>query len=159
MTNKLTNENPLVQGKLAPNFELESVDGKTFTREQFRGKSGLVLIFFQPAAEAQKLLDSIGEDSDEYSELNVRVLAIARATRDALKPLASALHPSITLLADPTGKAWKAYTGTDQPGYAVIVLDMYGGADAQQVVSSPSELPDAKTILSWATGAQYRCNI
>jgi peroxiredoxin len=159
MTDKLGNESPLVYGKLAPDFELESVDGKTFTRGQFRGKSALVLIFFQPTTEVQTLLDKVGEDSDEYNELNVRVFAIARATRDELKPLAAALHPSITLLADPAGEAWKAYSGTDQPGYAVFVLDMYGGVDAQKVATSPSELPNAKTILGWATAAQYRCNI
>jgi peroxiredoxin len=159
MTNKSINENPLVNGTLAPNFELESIDGKTFTRSQFRNKSGLVLIFFQPIPEAHALLDKVGEDSDEYNELNVRVFAITRATRDDLKSLATTIHPSITLLADPTSEAWKAYTGSAQPGYAVFVLDMYGGVDAQQLTASPDKLPNAKTILGWATAAQYRCNI
>ena len=159
MTNKLTNETPLVYGKLAPNFELETADGQIVTRSQYRNKSGLVLFFFQPTPEAQVFLDNIGEDSDEYNELNVRVLGIVRAGRDALKALIAAIRPSITLLADPKGEAWKAYTGTDQPGYAVVVLDMYGGVDAQQAAVFVSKLPDAKTILGWARAAQYRCNI
>ena len=159
MTNKSTNGTPLVYGKLAPNFELETADGQIVTRSQFRNKSGLVLVFFQTTPEAQQFLNNIAEDSDEYNELNVRVLGIVRASRDDLKALTAAVHPSITLLADPTGETWKAYTGTDQPGYAVVVLDMYGGVDAQQAAISVSKLPDAKTILGWARAAQYRCNI
>jgi peroxiredoxin len=166
MPNTLNNAVPLEYGSLAPNFELEAVTGKpgrTVTRHQFRNKSGLVLVFFQPTADAQSWLQGIDRDQAEYIELNARVLGIGAAASSQLQAWAAActppFSPFIELLADPDGGTWKAYMGTDQPGYAVLVLDMYGGVDAQQVSESFGDMPSAPTILSWSRAAQYRCNI
>jgi peroxiredoxin len=156
---KQSRKSSLEYGKLAPNFELESADGQTFTRSQFRGKSGLVLIFFEDTPEARTLLQQIAADKDEYSQLNSRIFGIARATRDELAKTASALSLPFTLLADPHNIAWKAYSGSDEPGYGVFVLDLYGGADAQAIADSVAELPNAKTILQWTQAAQFKCSI
>src|SRR5258708_4087118 len=120
----------LEYGKLAPNFVLESTDGQAFTRAQFRGKSGLVLIFFRDTPDIHTLLKEIAQDKAEYDELNSRILGIARANREELAKVASQLNLPFTLLADPDGTAWKAYSGSAEPGYSVFVLDQYGGADS-----------------------------
>src|SRR5689334_15510619 len=112
---------PLPFGELAPNFELQTADGHTITRSQFRGKSALVLLFVQPTVEATQYWNEIGADSDEYNELNARVLVIVEVL---VQPMATPVHSAITLLADPNGAAWKAYSGTDQPGYGAFMLDL-----------------------------------
>ena len=150
---------PLEYHALAPDFSLESTSGQVTTRNQFRNQHGLALVFFQPAPEAISLLEQIDKDEAEYIELNARVLAIGRSPREPLVPLAARLKSFMTFLADPQAVAWKAYTGTQAAGYAVFILDMYGGVDSQQVAASVAELPDAKEILEWMRATQYRCNI
>jgi peroxiredoxin len=150
---------PLKYHALAPNFSLESGFGQTVTRNQFRNKHGLALLFLQPTLEAIALLKQVGMDQAEYIELNARVIGIIRAGRDALPGLAARLNPFVILLADPEGTAWEAYAGTDRAGFAIFILDMYGGVDSQQVAGSLNELPDAKAILEWMRATQYRCNI
>src|SRR4051812_25356158 len=108
---KQSRKSSLEYGKLAPSFELESTDGQTFTRSQFRGKSGLVLIFFEETPEAYKLLHQVAADKEEYSQLNSRIFGIAHETRDELAKIASELSLPFTLLADPNNVAWKAYSG------------------------------------------------
>jgi peroxiredoxin len=152
-------QTPLDYGKLAPEVSLISSSGQKVTRSQFRNKSALVLIFFQPTPEATDLLQAIMHDAAEYAELNAQVIGIGRASQDELAQFAKSHALSLTLLADQQGVAWKAYAGTESPGYGVFVLDLYGGVDSQKVVESVSDLPDAATILTWARAAQYRCNI
>lgn len=152
-------QTPLEYGKLAPEFSLMSLSGQRVTRSQFRNKSALVLIFFQPTPEAADLLETIGRDAAEYAEINAQVIGIGHTSQEDLARLAESQDLSLMLLADPQGVAWKAYSGTETPGYGVFVLDMYGGVDSQMVVESVSQLPDAATILTWARAAQYRCSI
>jgi peroxiredoxin len=152
-------QTPLEYGKLAPEFSLMTLSGQKVTRSQFRNKSALVLIFFQPTPEAANLLQGIVRDTAEYAEINAQLIGIGRATQEDLALFAKSHDLSLTLLADPQGIAWKAYSGVEKPGYGAFVLDMYGGVDSQKVTESISELPDATTILTWARAAQYRCNI
>jgi peroxiredoxin len=149
-------------GALSPDFSLETADNhnkQIVTREQFRGKSGLVLIFFQPTPNAVELLKRLEQDDAEYKELNSRVIGIGHASADDLAQLAEDNDINLMLLADPQGSAWKKYAGTDQPGYGVYVLDTYGGVDSQRAAASIGELPSAAQILEWTRGAQYRCSI
>jgi peroxiredoxin len=152
-------QTPLEYGKLAPDFSLISVSGEKVTRSQYRNKSALILIFFQPTPEAVDLLKAIVRDTAEYAELNAHLIGIGRASQDDLARLAESHALSLTLLADQQGTAWKAYSGVETPGYGAFVLDMYGGVDSQKVVASISDLPDAAMILNWARAAQYRCSI
>jgi peroxiredoxin len=148
---------PLQYGKLAPAYELEATDGQMYTRSQFRGKSGLLLLFVQNTPEALVLLNAIAADRDEYAELNTRILVIGLDSAKNLAELANALP--FTVLADPNGKAWNAYSGIHDPAYGVFVLDLYGGADAQKIADAVSDLPDAATILQWVKAAQFKCSI
>src|SRR5690349_8042494 len=114
----------LEYGKLSPQFSLEGNDGQIYTRGQFRGKSGLVLIFFESLHEVQTLLKALCDDEAEYQELNSRVLGVGHPHKDELVTLAASLKLCFTLLADPQGEVWKAYSGSDSPGYGVVVLDL-----------------------------------
>jgi peroxiredoxin len=150
----------LEYGKLSPQFSLESIDGQTYTRGEFRNKSGLVLIFFEPTHEVHAFLRAVCDDEAEYQELNSRILGIGHADKKQLAEMAAPLiNLCFTLLADPDGEVWNAYSGLDAPGYGVVVLDLYGGVDAQKMVDHVSALPEAKTILAWTRAAQYKCNI
>jgi peroxiredoxin len=153
------NPEPLEHGALAPEFALESTDGRIVKRSHFRNKQALVLVFFQPTAEAVKLLQHVSRDEPEYKELNALVIGIGRTTRQELEPLTFQRGLSMMLLADADSAAWKAYAGTDASGYGVFVLDLYGGVDTQKVAADVAGLPDAATILEWTRGAQYRCTI
>lgn len=151
-----TPETPLKYGALAPAFRLTTPDGTVFTREQFRGRSGLVLIFFAtPTPEIVGLLDAISRDEAEYRELNVRVLAISGAPANTVAPA----WDFIPRLSDADGEAWRTYAQTDPYGYAVFVLDTYGGVEAQKVSPTPDGLPEAALILRWTRGAQYKCSV
>jgi peroxiredoxin len=151
---------PLPFGRLAPDFRLESAEGSTFTREQFRGRHGLVVLFVnarQPAAEP--LLKALGQDWAEYIEINTRILAIADLPLADLAPLAAALALPFPLLADADNRVWQAYTGETQRGAALFVLDTYGATSAQRLVLETVELPDAAEILELARYTQYQCSV
>lgn len=148
---------PLKYGQLAPDFSLASASGQVITRHQFRGKQGLLLIFFEDPGAATHLLQNIGRDAAEYRELNAAVLGIGHCSIESLK-LAAPEVP-FTLLADPDGRAWRAFTHSAEFGYAVFVLDTYSGVDSQRVVRRADELPDASTLLGWVQAAQYKCSI
>ncbi len=151
---------PLPYGRLAPDFCLESVDGSTFTREQFRGKQGLVIVFIKPhQAAAEPLLKAIGQDWTEYVEINTRILAIADLPLADLAPLATALALPFPLLADADNRVWQAYTHDPVRGAALFVLDTYGATSAQRLVGSAADLPDAAEILELARYTQYRCSV
>lgn len=148
---------PLAYGELAPAFKLEAVQGGTLSREQFRGKAGLLLIFFAQAEPIIPLLKAINTDSGEYTELNAHILAIGGDTRSALETLAKGL--SFPVLDDHQRQAWYAYTRMERYGYGIFVLDTYGGVEMQRAAPQAADLPSAAEVLEWVRGAQYKCNI
>ncbi len=161
LTDQASINTPLPYGKLAPAFELQTVNGETVTRSQFRNRCALLIVFFHLSPEIDKRFEAIVQESPEFIELNVRILAIGRADCKQLAAIASKFAPAMTILADPEGKAWNAYTmqSPHTDGCAAFMLDMYGGVDAQYVCASLANLPIAKTLLEWARAAQYRCSI
>jgi len=148
----------LPYGQLAPDFALQDANGRDFSRQQFRGRSGLVLLFIPPAPDLPLLAD-MARDSGEYIELNARVVLIVHTAPENLKQAAKWGEFPFIVLADPDGIAWKAYTGLENPGYGVFILDTYGGVDEQQVSGSPDAFPGAEKILEWTRGTQYRCSV
>lgn len=149
---------PLQPGALAPDFDLETSTGERISRDDFRGKAGLVLVFFGWDPAIRAYLEGIAGDADEYALIGSRVLAVTNTAREALRAALPWELP-FPLAADPDGRVWKAFTRQNDYAYAVFVLDMYGGVDSQKVVASLGELPDPKEVLEWSRGAQYRCNI
>lgn len=139
-------------GRLTPDFTLRDViSGVYFTREQFRGKQGLVLLFLADPQRVRAFLGGIQRDASEYHELNAQVLAICEA------PSAEAY--GFPMLDDSGGQAWLKYTRESTYGYAVFILDNYGGLDKQHITTMPELLPDPADVREWCRGAQYRCNI
>lgn len=146
---------PLRFGALAPNFKLQSTSGHPFTREQFRAKNGLLMVFFPTPADAriEPLLREIAASLPAYEQINVRVLAITTSDPD-LTDL------PFSVLLDPDSSVWRAYSLRQSTmGYALFILDTYGGVDSQRVGENFDVLPDAQTMLDWTTSTQYRCNI
>ncbi len=152
-------ETYLQYGSLAPDFSLQAANGQTVTRHQYRNKHALVLIFFSPSSDVMALFKALSADSDEYQELNARILGIVEASQAEVERLDVNFALPLTLLADPDGAVWSAYSGKDTPGVGVFILDLYGEVDSQQVGTSIKDLPDTKMILAWTRAAQYRCNI
>ncbi|MCS6872081.1 MAG: redoxin domain-containing protein [Anaerolineae bacterium] len=150
---------PLPYGRLTPDFRLESVTGTLYSREQFRGKRGLVLLFL-PQAEplSAALLRRLKGLWSEFVEINVQVLAIFDARREALMPLAQALDLPFPVLADADNHVWQLYTHEARRGAALFVLDTYGALSAQRVLPSVADLPEADEILDLARYTQYRCS-
>src|SRR5258708_1997063 len=110
METKQSAQFPLDYGKLAPGFELTATDGQTYTRAQFRGHNGLVLIFIKPTSDAETLLTQINQDQAEYKELNARVFGIAAPTPTELVAIERRLELSFVLLSDPQNETWKKYS-------------------------------------------------
>lgn len=158
---EILNATSLKLGSVAPEFWLETPDEQPVTRHDFRNKAGLIVVLLTPSEVAWQYVRTLAQDEAELRELKVRIIAIARADAAAVSSIS--LPESVTLLIDPKDKAWTAYTGLPAGSHpdasAVYVLDLYGGLEAQRVVSSVSEAPDATTVLEWSRGAQYRCNI
>ncbi len=152
----------LPYGKLSPDFRLPAHNGALISREQYRGRKGLLILFFPDLALAKPLLEAMRADAAEYEMLGAVVLVISPTPPEALsqfvadQPLPSA---DFLLLGDLHQSAWKAYTGQAAYAYGVFVLDVYGGVDTQWIVAAPEAMPDAPKLLQWVMGAQYKCNI
>ncbi|MFN8420568.1 MAG: hypothetical protein U0528_15195 [Anaerolineae bacterium] len=157
----MLNATVLKLGSVAPEFWLETPDGQAVNRHDFRNKAGLIVVLLTPSEAAWQYVRTLAQDDTELRELKVRIIAIARVNAEAVKNVI--LPESVTLLVDPKDKAWTAYTGLPAGSHpeamAVYVLDLYGGLEAQRVVGSVAEAPEAETVLDWSRGAQYRCNI
>ncbi len=151
---------PLPYNRLTPDFRLQSASGAFYSREQFRGRHGLVLLFLPQAEPASvALLAQIKALWAEFLEINARVLAIFDAEPEALAPLAQTLDVPFPLLADADGRVWRHYTGEPTRGAALFILDTYGALSAQRLVESAAELPEADEVLELARYTQYRCSV
>lgn len=151
---------PLPYGRIAPDFSLESATGTRYSREQFRGKQGLVLLFLSHIEPlSADLLRRLTELWSEFVEINAQVLAIFDAERESLTPLAQTLALPFPILADGDNRVWESYTHEPTRGAALFILDTYGATSAQRLVSSAAELPAAEEILDLARYTQYRCSV
>jgi peroxiredoxin len=150
---------PLEPGSLAPEFKLEATDGRVHSRGEYRNKKAMVLFFFEDSKEAATLLNDLAARHAEFEELGVQVLGIGHDYPDELQDLVNDLKLPFPVLFDGKDSAWYAYSKQSHPGYGVFVLDKYGGVDTQKLAQTSAGLPDGESILDWARGAQYRCNI
>jgi peroxiredoxin len=151
---------PLPYGRIAPDFSLESAIGARYSREQFRGKQGLVLLFLSHTEPlSTDLLRRLKELWAEFVEINAQVLAIFDAERESLVPLAQTLDLPFPMLADGDNRVWETYTHEPTRGAALFILDTYGATSAQRLVSSAAELPAAEDMLDLARYTQYRCSV
>lgn len=151
---------PLPDGRLTPDFRLQSVSGVFYSREQFRGRRGLVLLFLPHAEPASAdLLRQIKRLWAEFVEINAQVLAILDVTRETLAPLAASLDAPFPLLADADNRVWEAYTHEPTRGAALFILDTYGALSVQRLAPSAADLPCPEDVLDLARCTQYRCSV
>jgi peroxiredoxin Q/BCP len=98
-------------GEKAPPFSLQGTDGKTYTLDQFKGKSAVVLAWF-PKADTPgctKECKSIRDSSKELRELNVAYFTISVDKPEDNKKFAEKYDLDYPILSDPTRTVAGAY--------------------------------------------------
>ena len=98
-------------GEKAPPFSLLGTDGKTYTLDQFKGKSAVVLAWF-PKADTPgctKECKSIRDSSKELRELNVAYFTISVDKPEDNKKFAEKFDLDYPILSDPTKSVAGSY--------------------------------------------------
>ena len=98
-------------GDKAPPFSLQGSDGKTYTLDQFKGKSAVVLAWF-PKADTPgctKECKSIRDSSKELRELNVAYFTISVDKPEDNKKFAEKYDLDYPILSDPTRSVAGSY--------------------------------------------------
>src|SRR5262245_60036155 len=98
-------------GEKAPPFALQGTDGKTYTLDQFKGKSAVVLAWF-PKADTPgctKECKSIRESGKELRELNVAYFTISVDKPEDNKKFAEKYDLDYPILSDPSKAVAGAY--------------------------------------------------
>jgi peroxiredoxin Q/BCP len=91
-------------GDRAPAFSLQGTDGKTYTLEQFKGKSAVVIAWF-PKADTPgctKECKSLRANSKELHDLNVAYFTASVDTPEDNKKFAEKLDLDYPVLSDPS---------------------------------------------------------
>ena len=101
----------LKAGDKAPAFSLEASDGKTYTLEQFKGKSGVVIAWFPKAFTkgCTKECKSLRENSKALKELKIAYFTASVDTAEENTKFAKSLDLDYPILSDPDKKVAKAY--------------------------------------------------
>jgi peroxiredoxin Q/BCP len=101
----------LKPGDPAPAFSLQGSDGKTYTLEQFKGKSAVVIAWFPKAftGGCTKECKSLRENSKALHELKVAYFTASVDTPEDNKKFAEQLDLDYPILSDPDKSVAKAY--------------------------------------------------
>ena len=98
-------------GDKAPAFELKGSDGKTYTLDQFKGKSAVVVAWFPKAftGGCTKECKSLRANSKALHELDVAYFTASVDTPELNKQFAESLDLDYPILSDPDKSVAKAY--------------------------------------------------
>ena len=98
-------------GDKAPDFSLQGSDGKTYTLEQFKGKSAVVVAWFPKAftGGCTKECKSLRANSKALKDLNVAYFTASVDTAEENKRFAESLGLDYPILSDPDRSVAKAY--------------------------------------------------
>ena len=98
-------------GDKAPAFELQGSDGKTYSLEQFKGKSAVVIAWFPKAftGGCTKECKSLRANSKALHELDVAYFTASVDTPEENKKFAESLDLDYPILSDPDKSVAKAY--------------------------------------------------
>ena len=98
-------------GDKAPAFSLKGSDGKTYTLEQFKGKSAVVIAWFPKAftGGCTKECKSLRENSKALQELKVAYFTASVDTPEENKKFAESLDLDYPILSDPDKTVAKDY--------------------------------------------------
>jgi peroxiredoxin Q/BCP len=103
--------NELKVGDRAPAFSLEGSDGKTYTLEQYKGKSAVVIAWFPKAftGGCTKECKSLRENSKSLHDLKVAYFTASVDTAEENKKFAESLELDYPILSDPDKTTAKSY--------------------------------------------------
>jgi peroxiredoxin Q/BCP len=98
-------------GDPAPAFSMQGSDGKTYTLDQFRGKSAVVVAWFPKAftGGCTKECKSLRENSKALHDLKVAYFTASVDTADENKRFAQSLDLDYPILSDPDKTVANAY--------------------------------------------------
>ena len=98
-------------GDKAPAFELKGSDGKTYTLDQFKGKSAVVVAWFPKAftGGCTKECKSLRDNSKALHDLDVAYFTASVDTPELNKQFAESLDLDYPILSDPDKSVAKAY--------------------------------------------------
>jgi thioredoxin-dependent peroxiredoxin len=107
-------------GDPAPPFEMKGSDGKTYTLDQFKGKSPVVIAWFPKAftGGCTKECKSLKDNSQALHALKVAYFTASVDTPEENKRFAESLELDYPILSDPDKSVAKAY-GVLMPGRGV----------------------------------------
>jgi thioredoxin-dependent peroxiredoxin len=105
-------------GDQAPAFSMAGSDGKTYTLDQFKGKSAVVIAWFPKAftGGCTKECKSLRENSKELHELKVAYFTASVDPPDQNKKFAESLDLDYPILSDPDKSVATAYGVLTQRG-------------------------------------------
>jgi thioredoxin-dependent peroxiredoxin len=101
----------LKAGDKAPQFSLEASDGKTYTLEQFKGKSAVVIAWFPKAFTkgCTRECKSLRENSKSLKDLKIAYFTASVDTAAENTRFAKSLDLDYPILSDPDKKVADAY--------------------------------------------------
>jgi len=101
----------LKEGDKAPAFSLEASDGKTYTLEQYKGKSAVVIAWFPKAftGGCTKECKSIRENSKALKDLKIAYFTASVDTAEQNTKFAKSLELDYPILSDPDKTVAKEY--------------------------------------------------
>ncbi len=107
-------------GDKAPAFELKGSDGKTYTLDQFKGKSAVVVAWFPKAftGGCTKECKSLRANSEALHKLDVAYFTASVDTPEENKKFAESLELDYPILSDPDKSVAKAYGVLSTRGFA-----------------------------------------
>ncbi|HKI19575.1 MAG TPA: peroxiredoxin [Isosphaeraceae bacterium] len=107
-------------GDPAPPFSLQGSDGKTYSLEDFKGKSAVVLAWFPKAftGGCTKECKSLAEHSKALHELKVAYFTASVDQPELNKKFAESLKLDYPILSDPDKTVAQAYGVISQRGFA-----------------------------------------
>jgi peroxiredoxin Q/BCP len=99
------------EGSMAPEFELKSDDGKTYSLSQFRGKKEVVLYFYpkDDTPGCTREACSFRDTSQKFAKKDVQVLGVSLDDLDSHSKFRSKYALNFPLLSDPDHKVADAY--------------------------------------------------
>ncbi len=107
----MTKESLVEEGSTAPDFELKSDDGRTYSLSQFRGKKDVVLYFYpkDDTPGCTKEACSFRDSFSRFSGKNVQVLGVSLDDLDSHTKFRTKYDLNFPLLSDPSHKVSEAY--------------------------------------------------
>ena len=140
---------------LLPIFQLHSGTGDMVGSQDYRGKKGLVVIFFDPDCDScNDFLYEIGERYSDYQSMDAEVLAIGEGSVDEIREIVDDPTIPFPILADPDNNVLGHYADSTP---AIFVADRYGEVRAVVKPKANEHFPDQAVILSNLELAELEC--